>query len=61
MVINKVITADWNEEEIETISSFREFLQDKMNEVKVYLPGLHKKLDDIDSMLWHLLMDNLDE
>ena len=61
MVINKVITADWDEEEIETISSFREFLQDKKDEVKTYLPVLYKKLDDIDSMLWHLLVDNLDE
>lgn len=61
MIINKVITVDWTDEEMEIMGDFRQFLHNKMEEVQHLMPKFCKELDDIDTKIWHLIKDNHDE
>ena len=58
MRIYKTVSIDWDEEEIETINSFREFLQEKRDTVQHDFPVLANLLDAIDTHLYNVLHDS---
>lgn len=58
MKIYKTVSMDWDEEEIETINSFREFLQEKRDTVQYDFPALANLLDAIDTDLYNVLHDS---
>lgn len=60
MYIEKRIIATWSTEEEETINSFREFLQDKMEELEHHkvnkeLEEFYHSIDEIDTALANLV------
>ena len=60
MYIEKRIATTWSTEEEETINSFREFLQDKMEELEHYkvdkeLKEFYHCIDEIDTALANLI------
>lgn len=58
MKIYKTVSIDWDEEEIETINSFREFLQEKRDAVRHDFSTLADLLDAIDTDLYNVLHDS---
>lgn len=60
MYIEKRVIASWDTDEVETINSFREFLQDKMEELEHHkvnkeLEEFYHCIDEIDTALVNLI------
>jgi len=55
MKIYKTVSVEWDEEEINTINSFREFLQEKRDAVRRNFSTLANVLDAIDTDLYNVL------
>ena len=58
MKIYKTVSVDWDKEEINTINSFREFLQEKRDAVRCNFSTLADVLDAIDTDLYNVLHDS---